>query len=269
MTDEELRHRKRLQAGISVTTASLGLAALGTRAGAGVARRTVKNPVKARRIANSLNSHSTGLLTTSAGIGGYGGFNFAAIQRAEAKRDEHIRPRKVQKNWDKWNLEHKGHRPDPLVRRYGLRGELPDHLSSDQKREIWEARDKHLNRRRNRWERVEQGSLTARVAGDTVAGGVGTAATLGAIRAAYEKENPGKLAAWSAGKGKYARAIAHGNPNWKVLAAGAGATGVAVGAKQLQRHAAKKKEKYSTREGGTAAGTATRLKKSAFGVVHE
>jgi hypothetical protein len=82
MSDAELRHRKRVQAGISIGTSTLGLSALGSKAGAGVLRKLNKAPGAAHR----LDKATTNLLTSGAGLGGVGGFNFASVQRQEARK---------------------------------------------------------------------------------------------------------------------------------------------------------------------------------------
>jgi hypothetical protein len=91
---DTMAHRKRVQGALSLTTATLGLSALGTKGGSVVLRRVAKHPRMVARAAgmenaaNKIDSATVPLLTTSAGIGGVGGFNFAAIQRAEAKREK-------------------------------------------------------------------------------------------------------------------------------------------------------------------------------------
>lgn len=90
MSQAQLAHRKRIQAGISVTGSTLGLTALGLRGGAAVVPRVAaklgKPALKAQNISAKMKEASTGALTVGAGVGGVGGFNFAAIQRAEGKK---------------------------------------------------------------------------------------------------------------------------------------------------------------------------------------
>lgn len=74
MTDVELRRRKKLAGNIALTTSTVGLGGLGLL-GAGVA---LKKP-RLTKIA------TTGSIVNG-GIGGAGGYNFAAINRAEAKK---------------------------------------------------------------------------------------------------------------------------------------------------------------------------------------
>lgn len=89
MSDAELRRRKKLQGHISQTTATLGLAALGSRAlGTKAAGRLTRIPAGA---GERLKNASTALTTTGAGIGGVGGYNFAAYTKAEAQRKQSVR----------------------------------------------------------------------------------------------------------------------------------------------------------------------------------
>lgn len=88
MSDTELRHRKRLQGHISQTTATLGLTALGARAaGTKSVGRLAKIPAKT---GEKLKNASTGLTTLGAGIGGAGGYNFAAYTKAESQRRQPV-----------------------------------------------------------------------------------------------------------------------------------------------------------------------------------
>lgn len=90
MSDSELKHRKKLQAGIATTTSTLGLSALGMK-GAAVARsggkvgrllRIKPHAAQAARLDRA--ALNTGIV--SGGIGGLGGYNFASYTRAEGKR---------------------------------------------------------------------------------------------------------------------------------------------------------------------------------------
>lgn len=97
--DDSLRHKKRVQAGISIGTSSLGLAALGTKGASAAlpraaghlrklnkAPKAIATPEAAKTTAQRLDRLSTTLVTGGAGLGGFGGFNFAAIQRQEGKK---------------------------------------------------------------------------------------------------------------------------------------------------------------------------------------
>lgn len=92
---QDLAHRKRVQAGLSVTAAAAGLAALGTKGGAVGARQVLARTPKAARVlrltpkgAEKADKASLGLVTVGSGVGGASGLNFAALQRAEAKKEE-------------------------------------------------------------------------------------------------------------------------------------------------------------------------------------
>lgn len=88
-----MARRKKAQEIISATTATLGLSALATKGGAvGIKQAIARSPRAAKvaylpRVAERLDKATIPVLTTSAGIGGLGGFNFASIQREEARRE--------------------------------------------------------------------------------------------------------------------------------------------------------------------------------------
>lgn len=82
MSDAELRHRKRLNAVGVTATSTLGLGALGAKLGSGTLRRLGKFPGAASHLQRAVEP----ILVTSGGIGGANGYNFAATQRAEAKK---------------------------------------------------------------------------------------------------------------------------------------------------------------------------------------
>lgn len=89
---DKMAQRKKVQGAISATTATLGLAALGTKGGAAGLRQAAKHPKMAGyalipKAAYHMDKATIPILTTGAGIGGVGGFNFAAIQREEARRE--------------------------------------------------------------------------------------------------------------------------------------------------------------------------------------
>jgi hypothetical protein len=79
---EEVKHKRAVQGALSITGASLGLAALGTKGGA-VALRKYPKVMKIKP--EKLDSASLGLMTTGAGVGGLSGYHYAALQRAENK----------------------------------------------------------------------------------------------------------------------------------------------------------------------------------------
>lgn len=102
MSDAELRKKKKLQSRLSLTGSVLGLAGLGTLAGAGIVRRkpklfgvkdVIRNdkftgvPYRNRdRVAQKIKDKGYILGSTAGGVGGVGGINFAAIQREESRR---------------------------------------------------------------------------------------------------------------------------------------------------------------------------------------
>lgn len=108
-SDKKLQGHKRAQSYISSGTATLGIAALGAasakspfaRKGAkklgGAAMRRGASVKMGNRIAGAperAGRSATGLTTLSAGAGGIGGYNFAAIQSQEAKKARAMRPTK-------------------------------------------------------------------------------------------------------------------------------------------------------------------------------
>lgn len=108
-SDKKLQGHKRAQSYISSGTATLGIAALGAATaktpGASKLARKVGGAAMKRgasvrlgnRIAGTpkrMGNSATGLTTASAGFGGIGGYNFAAIQSQEAKKSRAMRPAK-------------------------------------------------------------------------------------------------------------------------------------------------------------------------------
>jgi len=113
---ENMARRHRIQAGLAVTGATLGLTALGTKGGAVALRRIATAPKPQRMLmamrsngkavavpepvkppnqkmldtARRLDQVSLGTLTTGAGVGGVGGLTFAANERALARREEKV-----------------------------------------------------------------------------------------------------------------------------------------------------------------------------------
>lgn len=94
---KDLAREKRVQAGLSLGGAALGLSALGTKGGAVAARQAVKRaPALAGRlkltpkVAEGADKASIGLVTTASGVGGASGIHFARLQQAEAKREETV-----------------------------------------------------------------------------------------------------------------------------------------------------------------------------------
>lgn len=79
-TDEQLARHKKAQAHISQAGSAAGLTSLGLLGASTVAGR------KGRKVAVKLKNASQNSAIVGAGIGGAGGFNFAAIQNQEARR---------------------------------------------------------------------------------------------------------------------------------------------------------------------------------------
>ena len=84
LSDKELAHRKRVQAGTSMAGSTAGLTSLGLLGGSVIARK------KGLAVAPKLKNASTNAAITGAGIGGLSGFNFASIQNEEAKRRQPV-----------------------------------------------------------------------------------------------------------------------------------------------------------------------------------
>jgi hypothetical protein len=111
-SDERLQGHKRAHSYISSAGATLGISALGAATaktpGAGKAARKLGGAAMKRgasvkmgnRIASApkrAGDAATGLTTASAGVGGIGGYNFAAIQSQESKKARAMRPVKQKK----------------------------------------------------------------------------------------------------------------------------------------------------------------------------
>jgi len=82
---EEVKRKRAVQGALSITGATLGLAALGTKGGAVALRRYPKALKSVTINPKRLDSASLGLMTTGAGTGGLSGYHYAALQRAENK----------------------------------------------------------------------------------------------------------------------------------------------------------------------------------------
>jgi len=97
-SDKQLQRRKNISGATSIATSTMGLGALGVmglRSGAGkqaIKHLGTKSPQVAgrlKKIRSGLKGKETPILTTSAGIGGIGGYNYAAIQHQEGKKNKH------------------------------------------------------------------------------------------------------------------------------------------------------------------------------------
>ena len=126
MTTPELKNRKKWHSRTSLTASTLGLGGLGVIGAAAIAR---KKPgmlgIKAKagsKVANktALGIKDKGYLLGSAagGVGGVGGLNFAAIQRAESNKGKH---KPVVKMYEEYRPATKeetaGYRPPPPSRK--------------------------------------------------------------------------------------------------------------------------------------------------------
>lgn len=94
---KDLARQKRIQAGLSLGGAALGLSALGTKGGAVATRAALKRaPKVAGRLrltpkgADAADKASIGLVTTASGVGGASGIHFARLQQAEAKKEDRV-----------------------------------------------------------------------------------------------------------------------------------------------------------------------------------
>lgn len=161
-----------------------------------------------------------------------------------------------------------------LIRQHGLRG-APQGVDRGTRQEIWEARSKHLNRKRNRWDKSSKGTKAVEVGAGTVAAGVG--ATVGAhqLRESMTPQGKAKFAGkvrsaqidaarvgprTGAAAARAGHAMIHGKPGFKLLATGGAAAATAAGARKARIYSDKKRRKYSSASGGIASGTARRMK---------
>lgn len=104
-SQDELRRRKKRSARLTMVSSTLGIAGLGAMtAGKGIplavraAQRGGKagkyvpkkikrmNPKKVKSFENKAVNTAWGLSTAATGVGGIGGYNYAALQRAEARK---------------------------------------------------------------------------------------------------------------------------------------------------------------------------------------
>jgi hypothetical protein len=107
MSDAEIRRRKKVQGNISRTTSTLGLAGVGVGGAAALAAR---KPGALKAIQNLPKMKGTteqglkdaGLYTSlaSGGIGGVGGYNFAAYTNAESRKRKQLAPVKKELGMD-------------------------------------------------------------------------------------------------------------------------------------------------------------------------
>lgn len=105
MSDEELARRKRAQARFSITGSTLGLTALSLKGGAAAAKLVPKAerlkaaiPALKKIPADAPKRISDAATTTAigaAGVGGVGGYNFAAYTKEDARRNHNQKVRKA------------------------------------------------------------------------------------------------------------------------------------------------------------------------------
>lgn len=90
MSNTELRHRKRVQAGLSTAGAVVGLSALGAKGVKVGTGKYLKPAAKAVKINTKIDNGVNNALVVGGGIGGAAGLNSASISRAESKKPHHI-----------------------------------------------------------------------------------------------------------------------------------------------------------------------------------
>lgn len=88
MSNRELSNRKKVQSATTIAGSTLGLGALGALGGAKLLPKATKlgKTPRGQAYARHLDRAATQLSIGAGGIGGVGGYNFAAIQRAEANK---------------------------------------------------------------------------------------------------------------------------------------------------------------------------------------
>lgn len=125
MSDTQLQHRKRISANTAIVTSTLGLGALGAHGGGAALRHLgkVRKIPKLMATGRKIQRAAVPVSLTSGGISGAAGYNYAGIQRAEAKK-------KVAKAFVS---------REPKVRAYQR-----DYLDIDTKTgQMWPSRDPH------------------------------------------------------------------------------------------------------------------------------
>lgn len=92
MSDAEIQRRKKLQGKVAVTTSTLGLGALALKGGGALApkasRFTKVNPAKLAHWGGKMDRAATNTSIAAGGVGGLGGYNFAAYTKAEARKKQ-------------------------------------------------------------------------------------------------------------------------------------------------------------------------------------
>lgn len=118
---QEVKHKRAVQGALSIGTATIGLAALGSKGASmalkkypkalkAISGKSAPKPIRsiARRVTpESANQASLTLTTTGAGLGGLSGYHFAALQQAENKAE---RGKTVKKSYSAFGIVHKAER---------------------------------------------------------------------------------------------------------------------------------------------------------------
>jgi hypothetical protein len=98
MAPDKLRRKKKISADLTIASSTLGIAGLGALAGGKllpIAAKSKKltslikkpwSPAKAHKVGSKMMNTGMGLSTGATGVGGIGGYNYASIQRAEARK---------------------------------------------------------------------------------------------------------------------------------------------------------------------------------------
>jgi hypothetical protein len=282
MSDAELRRRKKLQGTISRTTSTLGLAGVGTL-GAGLALK--KNPAMLRKIPRysklsnkaiqakgaRLGERATHIGILSGGIGGLGGYNFAAYTNAESRKRQ----------------------MKPVAKSYGHEADMTPYTGEEGVAKAWSPTGDTFDseaRRGKRSKVYEGASLAGAGAGGAAVAHYGTHAVRHAVRATraykpvelHEKSVTTRKITRGANKGKMAdtahykptKAVKVGRLTREIGATGkAGAKGLAGAAvlggslyahKKIKEGRAGSWQPYAKRLSGDEQSETT----SAFGVDH-
>jgi len=243
MSDAELRRRKKLQGHISRTTSTLGLTGVGLL-GTSLALKKKPGLLKAvpglkKANPDKLREGAQNIGLVSGGIGGVGGYNFAAYTNAESRKRQ-----KVAKSMDE------------MAPTYGVVGFAKQ----------WEPVARKYDPEANRRKRAETYPKLA--TGVSAAAGAGAAASAGAgadkllrSRVVRPKGLVGPMtrgqASWAKGQGTVLRTA--GRKNLKTAAAlGLSSAAAAAGSKHL-------KHKRDSASWASYSKSAT----SAFGVLHD
>lgn len=180
MSDAELKRRKKIQGRISQTTSTLGLTGVGIGSAALIAGkkpgalRAVQRKVPAARKLTPEKLKDAGLYTSlaSGGIGGVGGYNFAAYTNAESRKRQPVR---------------KSVAPD-MDGTYGEEGFA----------KAWEPQARNFDAESKRHNRARNYELAG--AGGTIALAGGTLKRASTARKLKGKSEVAQVQAWRAGR---------------------------------------------------------------------